>query len=187
MAISGRSVVGMIVIAFALLTACGKGNPPAAGSTTRSVPGAGGLHPKRPSNDKRRLPASTCVKGAASRGAVSNAIKFVVLCRAKPHGGTVGFAISRGGIHGFSRHLTMTGPGAGSKFGLCRKLHNRPIECQAHIHGRARITGTLWVDKRTRCTTPLSITVNETVGCSGGVCPTDLLTRQIFSGIPRGC
>ena len=142
---------------------------------------------RAPPQEKRDLPASTCVRGSTALGVKGTSIMFAVICRAKSNGATVGFAVSSPEVRSFSRRPTVTGSGAREKFGSCSKDRNRPVECEAHIDGKVRIEGEFKVDPTKRCTIPISITVNEVTGCEGGVCPAALVTREIFAGHPRGC
>lgn len=179
----GKCRLSCAVACLALaLSACGGEKSSADGSTNG--------RPQPETNEKAnrgRLPATTCLNGTAELGGSEAEIDFAVACRAKKKGGKVGFTISRPRIRVFSRHPTVGGPGARHRYGRCVKPHNRPVECQAEIEGKVKIAGRLIVDPETRCSAPISITVNETRGCNENVCPLAFVTRQIFAGLPRGC
>lgn len=180
--------LGVACLALAFFAACGSDSSPGAEQTRSALDGSHkGGEVGGPPQEKRDLPASTCVRGSTALGVKGTSIMFAVICRAKSKGATVGFAVSSPEVRSFSRHPTVTGSGTRERFGSCSKDRNRPVECEAHIDGKVRIEGEFKVDPTRRCTIPISITVNEVTGCEGGVCPAALVTREIFAGHPRGC
>jgi hypothetical protein len=176
------------IFALAALAACGNGGASAIGEPPEQAHSSEHSARKNRHWERPRLPASTCIQGKAVVDARrDSAIDIAVVCRAKSSGAVVGFTVSRADVQRFSHHPSVRGQGAESHYGSCRRMHNRPIECQVRINGRVRLAGQLFVAPGDRCSAPISITVSENAGCDGGICPASFVTRQIFHGRPQGC
>lgn len=129
--------------------------------------------------------------------AAPGTISISVTCHAPRHGDTLGFVFTRGegesidtpGIHSFSRHPRLRGPGRITPRARCRRYEHWEFSCSFRANGPISMHGSIKVGPGSACTRPISITTAVTT-CDpnrDGVCPADLQVRQLWSGLPAGC
>lgn len=172
--------VSICAVTVLLLAACGGGSSPA--FTSR-----GGIVRNPSGHREGKLPVTTCVDANVSAGRGPGEVRFAVACRASANGGRVGFSVGRRHLGRFSHHPSVKGPGAQRRYGSCRRRLKEIIDCESRIDGRVEIVGMIAVNPKTRCSEDISVTVVEPSKCTGNVCPSDLVVRQMFRGLPSGC
>jgi hypothetical protein len=160
-------------LALVLVTACGE-------SSSATTAGDGQSHKPIHHHGVACWSASVTLAG-------ENGVRFTVRCRGPKGGGLVRFSVSRSGFTGIGHHPTVTGRGALTRHGLCRREHRQVIDCRARAEGAVTIKGLAGVAADRLCMQPVSVTTAIASKCRGQTCPTQGSTAELWSDVPRGC
>jgi len=190
-----HSVAAPITLLVGLLLSFG------IGSTPSQSPRTG--HRERFHETPAERHHANCTRAEVRLGSQSE-IVFSIACHAPRHGDTPGIGLARGrgddqsldtpGIRSFTRHPRLTGPGAVRRWGKCqwwvsKNSKYKSFGCDFPANGRVSVVGAIRVHAGSECSLPISITTKVTT-CDpnwDGVCAANLVIRQLWSGVPKGC
>jgi hypothetical protein len=142
---------------------------------------------------KTRLSSAPCSSGEVSLGSRPGVINFSAHCHAPASGAEVELNLLRYATHGpkhhsvlnFSRRLSLTGPGARDRYGVCKYGLNT-LSCQARVYGSVTAAGRIWVPEGQRCSQRVELEALISAPCNS-VCLAVATVKGLVSGRPRGC